>query len=127
VARLQFYALYAVCVAPPEDEQVCSKQIEALVSQSIELKVHHVGIIILIFIAMFAIIRTCLYPESAEWNTRRPILFKLHVNIILSSKSRFSKWFFTSGFLDIYHWGSIRAKYSILLILNELINPDNIW
>jgi len=73
------------------------------------------------FIAVFTVIRTCPHPDSAEYNTHRPILFKLHFNIILSSKPRSSKWFFPSGFLYVYLWGSIRAKFSILLILNDLI------
>ena len=60
-------------------------------------------------------------PESAEYNTRRPILFYLRFNIILSSKSRSYKCFFPSGFLYVCLSGPIRAKCSILLILNNAI------
>ena len=73
------------------------------------------------FVAVFTIIRSCPHPESAEYNTLRPILFKLHFSIILSSKPRSSKWFFPSGFLYVYLWRSIHAKFSVLLILNDLI------
>jgi hypothetical protein len=38
----------AVCEAPPEDEQVMLKLVDALNSQYIEQKVHHVGVIILL-------------------------------------------------------------------------------